>query len=172
MSINNLLKSVDAPQSAIQCKSVNTKFIVAESSIDTESLNALDVVCNNVQTDVLNAKSFGTKELTNININQPGVPTAIVTSSTGYLEIDVNVAFNAGQKFTYTFQKAGITPDNNCIVWLGAPASSPAVSEEMCEKVSVACAGIDPLGLFQISICNHSTALYNQPKVYISYLIM
>ena len=171
MSISNLQVSVDT-YTDIFCNSVNTKFITAESTIDAQVIDALDVVCNNLQTNVLDAKSIGSKELTNININQPGVPTAVITSSTGYLDIDVNVAFNAGQKYTYTLQKAGVNTSNNCIVWLGAPDSSPAVSEEMCEKVSVACAGVDDLGNVQISICNHSGLVYAQPKLYLSYLIM
>ena len=48
MSVNHLLKDQNAPQSAILCKSVNTKFITADSTIEAELVDATDVVCNTI----------------------------------------------------------------------------------------------------------------------------
>ena len=162
MSVSLLLKDKTTPNTDVKCKSLDTESLSADS-LNVNSLNVSNLECESLEILPKNQRTFNLNSVSPINI----------TAKSGYFEIDVNVAFNVGDKYSYTLNLAGVNATNNCMFWLGGPDSTPAVAEEMCEKVSVACAGINGVNqTIEFAICNHSTALYGQSKVYISYMVI
>ena len=193
MSVSLLLKDKTTPNTDVKCKSLETGNLSVDS-LDADSLNVSnqavfngpitandtaefnstsqfdgavqvnnELECQALKISPKNQRTFNLNTVSPINI----------TGKSGYFDIDVNVAFNVGDKYSYTLNLPGVNTTNNCMFWLGSPDSSPAVAEEMCEKVSVACAGINGVTeTIEFAICNHSTALYGQSKVFISYMVI
>jgi hypothetical protein len=192
MSISNLQISKDT-YTDVKCQSLETNSLTADNfsvdslNVSTQAVFNGPVTANNTvefnstaqfdDTVQVNSElecqalKISSKSQRTFNLNT--VSPINITEKSGYFDIDVNVAFNVGDKYSYTLNLPGVNTTNNCMFWLGSPDASPAVAEEMCEKVSVACAGINGVTeTIVFAIANHSTALYGQSKVYVSYMVI